>query len=41
VLALFLITVWGRSTGIQLIALTIVMIPVVVRIARDSGRVLS
>ncbi len=41
VLALFLLTVWGRSTGIQLLALTIVMTPVVVRIARDSGRVLS
>lgn len=41
VLALFLLTVWGRSTGIQLLALTIVMTPVVLRIARDSGRVLS
>lgn len=40
VLALFLITVWGRATSIQMLALTIVMIPVVVRIARDSGRVL-
>lgn len=40
VLALFLITVWGRATTIQMLALTIVMIPVVVRIARDSGRVL-
>lgn len=41
VLALFLLTVWGRSTSIQLLALTVVMIPVVVRIARDSGRVIS
>lgn len=41
VLALFLITVWGRATGVQLIALTIVMVPVVMRIARDSGRVLG
>ncbi len=41
VLALFLITVWGRATGVQLVALTIVMIPVVMRIARDSGRVLG
>jgi peptide/nickel transport system permease protein len=41
VLALFLLTVWGRSTAIQLFALTVVMIPVVVRIARDSGRVLT
>lgn len=41
VLALFLLTVWGRSTSVQLFALTVVMIPIVVRIARDSGRVLS
>lgn len=41
VLALFLITVWGRATGVQLLALTVVMIPVVMRIARDSGRVLG
>ncbi|MGX5682801.1 ABC transporter permease [Schumannella luteola] len=40
VLALFLITVWGRATIIQLVALTVVMIPVVVRIARDAGRLL-
>lgn len=41
ILALFLITVWGRATSVQLAALTIVMLPIVVRIARDSGRVLA
>ena len=41
VLALFLVTVWGRSTTIQLFALTVVMVPIVLRIARDSGRVLT
>lgn len=41
VLALFLVTVWGRSSGVQLVALTIVMTPIVLKVARDTGRALS